>query len=170
MTPNAQPPTYGIYAPKCRYGFAVGRTQSRPGRFRLVSYCESIASRPLSVAGLGQFLPWRWDLSDLVTRLFGGQDQGPTGLVVESVRLDPAWTARVATGIATPSALEVINQAVRSVLRQANASASAVHQARPRVSTSGGRAEEVDESKLISQFPLPNAAHMGGSAGPRTWK
>jgi hypothetical protein len=38
-----------------RPGFAVGRTQSRPAAFASVSHCESIASRPLSVAGLAQF-------------------------------------------------------------------------------------------------------------------
>ena len=32
------------------------------------------------MTGLGQLLPWRGDLNDLVTRLFGGQDQGPTGV------------------------------------------------------------------------------------------
>jgi hypothetical protein len=80
---------------------------------------ESIASRPLSVAGLGQFLPWRRDLNDLLRGFSAARAEDRPGLVGESVRLDPApsaWTARVAICIAMPSAVEVIHQAVRSVL------------------------------------------------------
>jgi hypothetical protein len=49
-------------------------------------------------------------------RLSAARVKDRPGLVGESVRLDPAPSAWMATGIVTPSAVEVINQAVRSVL------------------------------------------------------
>jgi hypothetical protein len=64
-------------------------------------------------------LPWRWDLNDLVRAFSVVRVKDRPGLLGESVGLDPApsaWMAWVATCIVTPSAVEVINQAVPSVL------------------------------------------------------
>jgi hypothetical protein len=87
--PASYPPALGCFRtiPEVPIGLGSrsGEPNAGPAAFASVSHRESIASRLLSVAGLGQFLPWRWDLNDLVCGFFGGQGQGPTG--VESLSL-----------------------------------------------------------------------------------
>jgi hypothetical protein len=54
--------------------------KSRPGRFRL-GFPLRVDSLSATLRGrVGPVLAMAGDLSDLVTRLFGGQDQGPTGV------------------------------------------------------------------------------------------
>jgi hypothetical protein len=63
-----------------RPGFAVGRTQSRPGRFRL-GFLLRVGSLSATLGGrVGPVLAMAVGPERSGPRLFGGQGQGPTGV------------------------------------------------------------------------------------------
>jgi hypothetical protein len=148
-----------------RPAFAVGRTQWRSGRFRLDFALR--VSRPLGRA------PWQVWASFAVA--VGPERSGPrlsaagvkdrSGLVGESVRLDPApspWTARVATCIATPSAVEVMNEG-----RSVGASVKPIPQLAPFTKRDLGvdeRAPRRGSRRIETDSSLPTSERRSHSA------